>query len=230
MLLTRYLEYSLPYRLVLTRAVLPRRSTLLLDAFAELLVRLHLAGFFWGDCSLSNTLFRRDAGRLSAYLVDAETGELHEQLSRRPARRTTSSSRGRTCTASSSTSVTTTRRALVEQVLGAYERLWSELTHEEVFADDERFRLQERLRRLQRARLRRRGGRAAADRGRLPAAAAVAGRRAGPSPAAAAPAHGAARAGEPGAAAARRHRRVSAPSSRRKASRRSPQPRSRAAG
>ena len=39
------------------------------------------AGFFWGDCSLSNTLFRRDAGKLSAYLVDAETAELHEQLS-----------------------------------------------------------------------------------------------------------------------------------------------------
>ena len=44
-------------------------------------MRLHLAGFFWGDCSLSNTLFRRDAGALSAYLVDAETGELHPQLS-----------------------------------------------------------------------------------------------------------------------------------------------------
>ncbi len=53
----------------------------LLDAGAELLVRLHLGGFFWGDCSLSNTLFRRDAGALAAYLVDAETGELHPHLS-----------------------------------------------------------------------------------------------------------------------------------------------------
>ncbi len=44
-------------------------------------MRLHLAGFFWGDCSLSNTLFRRDAGSLAAYLVDAETGELHPSLS-----------------------------------------------------------------------------------------------------------------------------------------------------
>ena len=44
-------------------------------------MRLHLAGFFWGDCSLSNTLFRRDAGALAAYLVDAETGELHPTLS-----------------------------------------------------------------------------------------------------------------------------------------------------
>ena len=41
----------------------PARPTdRLLDALVELLVRLHLAGFFWGDCSLSNTLFRLDAG------------------------------------------------------------------------------------------------------------------------------------------------------------------------
>ena len=50
----------------------------LLDAIAGLLVQLHLAGFYWGDCSLSNTLFRRDAGALQAYLVDAETAEYHE--------------------------------------------------------------------------------------------------------------------------------------------------------
>ena len=52
-----------------------------MDAQVELLARLHLAGFFWGDCSLSNTLFRFDAGALSAYLVDAETAEIHPQLS-----------------------------------------------------------------------------------------------------------------------------------------------------
>jgi uncharacterized protein DUF4032 len=55
--------------------------TRLLDALAGLFVRLHLAGFYWGDCSLSNTLFRRDAGALAAYLVDAETGEMHARLS-----------------------------------------------------------------------------------------------------------------------------------------------------
>jgi hypothetical protein len=53
----------------------------LMDALAVLLVRLHLAGFAWGDCSLSNTLFRRDAGAYAAYLVDAETGDLHPRLS-----------------------------------------------------------------------------------------------------------------------------------------------------
>ena len=48
----------------------------LLDAQVELLARLHLAGVMWGDCSLSNTLFRFDAGALAAYLVDAETAEM----------------------------------------------------------------------------------------------------------------------------------------------------------
>src|ERR671934_1977449 len=80
-LITRHLDFSLPYRSLFTgRGVVDLRNRLL-DALAELLVRLHLRGFLWGDCSLSNTLFRRDAGALSAYVVDAETGELHPTLS-----------------------------------------------------------------------------------------------------------------------------------------------------
>jgi hypothetical protein len=59
---------------------LARREYRLLRALAELLVRLHLSGFFWGDCSLSNTLYRHDAGTLEAYLVDAETSEQHPEL------------------------------------------------------------------------------------------------------------------------------------------------------
>lgn len=84
-LITRYLDFSLPYRhLYLHRGAgfnnpLGLASTLL-DALAVLLVRLHLAGFLWGDCSLNNVLFRRDAGALAAYLVDAETGEWHGEL------------------------------------------------------------------------------------------------------------------------------------------------------
>ena len=46
-----------------------------------LLVRLHLGGFYWGDVSLSNVLFRRSAGGFAAYLVDAETGEIRDNLS-----------------------------------------------------------------------------------------------------------------------------------------------------
>ena len=55
----------------------------LIDALAVLLVRLHLAGFFWGDCSLSNTLFRRDAGLLQAYIIDVETSERYTSYGER---------------------------------------------------------------------------------------------------------------------------------------------------
>ena len=48
---------------------------------ASLLVDLHRAGVFWGDCSLANTLFRRDGDKIQAYLVDAETSEIHPSLS-----------------------------------------------------------------------------------------------------------------------------------------------------
>ena len=82
-LVTRYLPNSLQYRLLLSR-VPPGPGYLreqLLDAMAGLLVELHRAGVYWGDCSLANTLFRRDGNLIQAYLVDAETAELHPTLS-----------------------------------------------------------------------------------------------------------------------------------------------------
>nr|VDG63523.1 Lipopolysaccharide kinase (Kdo/WaaP) family [Streptococcus thermophilus] len=81
-LVTEHLEFSLPYRDVFSRALGPETVSKLIRALAVLLVRLHLLNFYWGDVSLSNTLFRRDADEFSAYLVDAETGEFHEPLSR----------------------------------------------------------------------------------------------------------------------------------------------------
>lgn len=80
-LLTRHLKFSLPYRALFSQNLRPDTADRLIDALAVLLVRLHLGGFWWGDVSLSNTLFRRDAGAFAAYLVDAETGELHNSLS-----------------------------------------------------------------------------------------------------------------------------------------------------
>ena len=80
-LATRFLPYSLPYRVVLSGALSPHDILNMANALALLLVRLHLLGFWWGDCSLSNTLFRRDAEGFAAYLVDAETGEFQKTLS-----------------------------------------------------------------------------------------------------------------------------------------------------
>ncbi|HET6562313.1 MAG TPA: DUF4032 domain-containing protein [Marmoricola sp.] len=80
-LVTRHLRYSLPYRSLFSHGMRADSLPLLVDALVVLLVRLHLAGFYWGDVSLSNVLFRRSAGEFAAYLVDAETGELRPELS-----------------------------------------------------------------------------------------------------------------------------------------------------
>ena len=80
-IVTRFLPYSLPYRVLLSGSVTAHDITTMASALALLIVRLHLLGFWWGDCSLSNTLFRRDAEGFAAYLVDAETGEFQKTLS-----------------------------------------------------------------------------------------------------------------------------------------------------
>lgn len=79
-LVTRHLKFSLPYRALFARTLRPDTAERLIDALAVLMVRLHLAGFYWGDVSLSNVLFLRDADAFSAFLVDAETGDLQLNL------------------------------------------------------------------------------------------------------------------------------------------------------
>ena len=83
LLLTRYLEGSWQYRRLFRRLPpdQPKHRARLFDAMASLLVELHRHGVFWGDCSLANTLFSRDGQVLQAWLVDAETSEVHPQLS-----------------------------------------------------------------------------------------------------------------------------------------------------
>jgi hypothetical protein len=153
-LITRYLDFSLPYRLALARRPQPDRLERLLDAFAQLLVRLHLSGFFWGDCSLSNALFRRDAGELAAYLVDAETGELHPRLS--------DGQRGYDIQiaeenvfgelldvqAEQGQEDVAEAQGLAAEICARYDRLWSELMAEEMLPAGDAGRLEDRLRRL----------------------------------------------------------------------------------
>jgi hypothetical protein len=153
-LITRHLDFSLPFRALFARGGVAELSGRLLDAGAELLVRLHLAGFFWGDCSLSNTLFRRDAGALSAYLVDAETGELHSTISDGQRGHDLEIARenltGELLDVSAEMGYDLDRPAeeTAAELVARYERLWSELVHEEVFGPDERYRIDERLHRL----------------------------------------------------------------------------------
>ena len=153
-LITRHLEYSLPYRTLFAGAAIPDLRTHLLNGLVELLTRLHLRGFFWGDCSLSNALFRRDAGALSAYLVDAETGELHGALS--DGQRAYDLDIAQTNIVGELLDVDAEvglPADLDPDETGAeigrrYATLWNELTREQVFGPDERYRLDERLERL----------------------------------------------------------------------------------
>ncbi|ONI66867.1 lipopolysaccharide kinase [Kribbella sp. ALI-6-A] len=153
-LVTRHLQFSLPYRALFSSTLRPDTVNRLIDALVALIVRLHLLGFFWGDCSLSNTLFRRDAGAFAAYLVDAETGELHQDISdgQRAHDLYTAEinlfgefldlQEGGLLDADIDPQET------VKSINDRYEALWAELTAPEEFATDEMHRLDSRIRRL----------------------------------------------------------------------------------
>jgi tRNA A-37 threonylcarbamoyl transferase component Bud32 len=154
-LITHYLEHSIPYRSLFMRGGMESIREALLDAIASLLVQLHLAGIYWGDCSLSNTLFRRDAGTLQAYLVDVETS---------------SKTRGETPAVIRHQDLDIMEENIDSELTnlannkmlpdhfpiyhtGAYIRLryralWEEITQELIIAPDESFRIQERIRAL----------------------------------------------------------------------------------
>lgn len=153
-LITRHLQFSLPYRALFSHTLRPDTMNRLLDALAALLVRMHLAGFFWGDCSLSNTLFRRDAGAFAAYLVDAETGALHNQLS--PGQRDEDLELARVnifgealdLEAGGLLHSSIDPEWVSEEVVGRYQKLWHEITYEQVIGRRERHKLESRIRRL----------------------------------------------------------------------------------
>ncbi|NJC70490.1 DUF4032 domain-containing protein [Planosporangium thailandense] len=153
-LVTKHLRFSLPYRALFSRTLRPDTLNRLLDALAVLLVRLHLHGFFWGDCSLSNTLFRRDAGAFAAYLVDAETGVLRPRLS--PGQRAEDLELARVnifgetldLEAGGYLHPSIDPYQVCDEVVTRYERLWHELTHEQVVERGSRHELEHRMRRL----------------------------------------------------------------------------------
>ena len=153
-LITEHLQFSLPYRALFSQALQPDTATRLIDALAVLLVRLHLIGFYWGDVSLSNTLFRRDAETFAAYLVDAETGDLHRELS--PGQRSYDVDLARTniigelmdLAAGELLDEDIDEILVGDALVARYEELWEALTNAETFASDERWRVAARIERL----------------------------------------------------------------------------------
>jgi hypothetical protein len=153
-LLTRHLQFSLPYRALFSQSLRIDTVTRLVDALAVLLVRLHLAGFYWGDVSLSNTLFRRDAGAFAAYLVDAETGDTHETLSRGQREYDVELARmniaGEFMDLQAADRVDTSLDAtdVSDIIVRRYHSLWQELTAKESFEQGDRWKVDARIRRL----------------------------------------------------------------------------------
>ena len=154
-LITRHLSFSLPYRYMFQGRVIQDLQVRFIDALAVLLVRLHMEGFFWGDCSLSNTLFRRDAGALSAYLVDAETGTLADNTLSDGQRHhdlglATDNVGGELLDLDAAGRLRDPLDPIEvgEELRRRYDRLWSELHREELITLGDRHQLAARTRRL----------------------------------------------------------------------------------
>jgi len=153
-LITKHLQFALPYRALFSQVLQPDTATRLIDALAVLLVQLHLLGFYWGDVSLSNTLFRRDAEMFAAYLVDAETGELHDSLTR--GQRAYDLEIARTniigelmdLVAGELLDEDTDTVAIGDLLATRYQDLWAALTEEESFGAGERWRVAARIEKL----------------------------------------------------------------------------------
>jgi uncharacterized protein DUF4032/lipopolysaccharide kinase (Kdo/WaaP) family protein len=153
-LLTRHLQFSLPYRALFSQRLRPDTAQRLLDALAVLLVRVHLAGFWWGDVSLSNTLFRRDAGSFTAYLVDAETGHLYPSLSDGQREHDLDIARVNIAgelmdlAAGGFLHDESDPIEISDLIIQRYRELWLELTGIERFEQGDTWRVEERMRRL----------------------------------------------------------------------------------
>lgn len=153
-LITEHLPFSLPYRALFSQDLRPDTATRLIDALAVLLVRLHLVGFYWGDVSLSNTLFRRDAETFAAYLVDAETGDMHRTLTK--GQRSYDVDLARTniigelmdLAAGELLDEDVDEVSIGDALVERYQELWAALTISEAFDSEERWRVAARIERL----------------------------------------------------------------------------------
>lgn len=152
--ITRYVEHSFPYRNLVSGAGFGRRRTQMLDALAGMLVELHLAGCFWGDCSLSNVLYRYDAEAIEAIMIDGETsrlwpslsdGQRHEDLE---IMEMNVAGEMADIAAMNGVELDAADLGLGEDISHRYHGLWAELTEELVIGTNEGYKIRERISRL----------------------------------------------------------------------------------
>ncbi len=153
-IITEFVPFTFTYRELIRNGGFDVRRGQLLDAFAGLLVELHLAGCYWGDCSLSNVLYRYDAGAIEALMIDAETTEIRESLS--DGQRYHDLDIMEVNVAGGMADIAMSQgRDLDEadlefgtEVIKRYENLWAELVEDPVVGPDERHLIRARIHRL----------------------------------------------------------------------------------
>lgn len=153
-LVTRHLKFSMPFRALYSTTLRPETAQRLVDSLALLLVRLHNVGFFWGDVSLSNTLFRRDAGSFAAYLVDAETGRLYDSLTKGQREHDLEIARVNIAgelmdiQAGGKLDAGIDPVATSDRIMASYDTLWHELNDPELLEQNELWKINKRVQRL----------------------------------------------------------------------------------
>ncbi len=155
-LITEYEPFSFSYRELLAGPGFGPRRQQMINAFAELLVELHLAGVFWGDCSLSNVLYRFDAEAIETIMVDGETAEIYEESTISDGRRAEDleimimnvAGGMADIAAEAGGDLDDADLELGDAIASVYESLWAELTTQDVIQPDERYRIADRVRRL----------------------------------------------------------------------------------
>lgn len=152
--ITRYVEHSFPYRNLISGPGFGARRTQMLDALAGLLVELHMAGCYWGDCSLSNVLYRFDAGAIEAVMIDGETSEIHPSLSDGQRLQDIEIMKENLAgemsdiAAEMGEDIDSADLELGSDIESRYLGLWRELTEELVITRDDAYRIRERIARV----------------------------------------------------------------------------------
>ncbi len=153
-LITRFADRAVPFRHVMSRGELGELRPALLDAVAGLLVELHLYGCFWGDCSLSNVLYRHDGATLETILVDAETATIRPFLSDGGRREDIEimienvGAEMADLAASVGLSLDEADLGLGREIAERYEVLWQEVSGTVSIPNDQRYRIADKIRRL----------------------------------------------------------------------------------
>ncbi|MFZ0014259.1 MAG: DUF4032 domain-containing protein [Acidimicrobiia bacterium] len=153
-LITKYVDHAFPYRRLVSGAGFGARRRHMSDALAGLFVELHMAGCYWGDCSLSNVLYRFDAGQIEAIMIDGETSELHESLSDGQRSQDIEIMKENVAgemsdvAAENGEDIDSADIGLGVDIAKRYEALWDELTKELVITRNDVYRIRKRIARI----------------------------------------------------------------------------------